>query len=89
LIPRKAGRDVATADIPGAFMQTDLEDMVHMQLEREQWLSYYSRSTQSCTVSSYLVQERKKWLCMLLELRWMTVGASSGGLTACLEYIPT
>ena len=26
-------RDVATADIPGAFMQTDMEDTVHMVLE--------------------------------------------------------
>ncbi len=26
-------RHVATADIPGAFMQTDMEDTVHMVLE--------------------------------------------------------
>jgi hypothetical protein len=26
-------RDVATADIPGAFMQADMEDLVHMKLE--------------------------------------------------------
>jgi hypothetical protein len=27
------GRDVATADIPGAFLQTDMEGNVHMMLE--------------------------------------------------------
>ena len=27
------GRDVATVDIPGAFMQSDQEDMVHMKLQ--------------------------------------------------------
>jgi hypothetical protein len=32
-IDAKEGRDVATADIPGAFMQTDMEDTVHMMLE--------------------------------------------------------
>jgi Reverse transcriptase (RNA-dependent DNA polymerase) len=27
------GRDVATVDIPGAFMQADMDDTVHMKLE--------------------------------------------------------
>jgi hypothetical protein len=26
-------RDVATVDIPGAFMQADMDDLVHMKLE--------------------------------------------------------
>jgi hypothetical protein len=29
----KEGRDVATADIPGAFMQTYMDDTVHMMIE--------------------------------------------------------
>ena len=32
-IDAKEGRDVATVDIPGAFMQADMEDVVHMKLE--------------------------------------------------------
>jgi hypothetical protein len=27
------GRDVATVDLPGAFMQSDMEGTVHMKLE--------------------------------------------------------
>lgn len=30
MIDAKEQRDVAMADIPGAFMQTDLDEMVHM-----------------------------------------------------------
>eukprot|EP00957_Ditylum_brightwellii_P084518 6426542-Ditylum_brightwellii.AAC.1 len=26
-------RDVATVDIPGAFMQTEMDDVVHMKIE--------------------------------------------------------
>ena len=33
VIDAKEGRDVATVDIPGAFMQADMEDIVHMKLE--------------------------------------------------------
>jgi hypothetical protein len=33
IIDAKEGRDVATADIPGAFMQTDLDKTVHMRLD--------------------------------------------------------
>jgi hypothetical protein len=33
IIDAKEGRDVATAGIPGAFMQTDMVDTVHMVLE--------------------------------------------------------
>ncbi len=33
VIDAQEGRDVATADIPGAFMQADMEDVVHMKLE--------------------------------------------------------
>jgi hypothetical protein len=32
-IDAKEGRDVATADIPGAFMQADMDEVVHMRLE--------------------------------------------------------
>jgi hypothetical protein len=32
-IDAKEERDVATADIPGAFMQTDMEGVMHMMLE--------------------------------------------------------
>jgi hypothetical protein len=32
-IDAKEECDVATADIPGAFMQTNMEDMVHRMLE--------------------------------------------------------
>ena len=33
VIDAKEGRDEATVDIPGAFMQADMEDTVHMKLE--------------------------------------------------------
>jgi hypothetical protein len=33
MIDAKESRDVATVDTPGAFMQTDMEDTVHMVLE--------------------------------------------------------
>ncbi len=33
MINAKEGRDVATADIPGVFMQTNMEDTLHMMLE--------------------------------------------------------
>ena len=33
VIDAMEGRDVATIDIPGAFMQADMEDVVHMKLE--------------------------------------------------------
>ena len=32
-IDAKEGRDVVTVDIPGAFMQTDMEGLVHVKLE--------------------------------------------------------
>ena len=31
-IDAKEGRDVATVDIPGAFMQADMDETVHVQL---------------------------------------------------------
>jgi hypothetical protein len=33
IIKAKEGRNVATADIPGAFMQTEMKGTVHMVLE--------------------------------------------------------
>jgi hypothetical protein len=33
IIDAKQNRDVATMDIPGAFMQVDMDDIVHMRLE--------------------------------------------------------
>jgi hypothetical protein len=33
VIDAMEGRDVATVDIPGAFMQADMDDIVHMKLE--------------------------------------------------------
>jgi hypothetical protein len=33
VIDAKENRDVATVDIPGAFMQADMDDVVHMKLE--------------------------------------------------------
>jgi len=33
VIDAMEGRDVATIDMPGAFMQADMEDVVHMKLE--------------------------------------------------------
>jgi hypothetical protein len=33
VIDTKEGRDMATVDIPGAFMQVDVDELVHMQLE--------------------------------------------------------
>jgi hypothetical protein len=32
LIDTCEGRDVATVDIPGAFMQADMDDLVHLRL---------------------------------------------------------
>jgi len=33
VIDAEEGRDVATVDIPGAFMQADMDELVHMKLE--------------------------------------------------------
>lgn len=33
VIDAKEGRDVATCDIPGAFMQADMDELVHAKLE--------------------------------------------------------
>jgi hypothetical protein len=33
VIDAKVGHDVATVDIPAAFMQADMDEVVHMQLE--------------------------------------------------------
>ena len=33
VIDAEEGRDVGTVDIPGAFMQADMEDTVHMKME--------------------------------------------------------
>ena len=33
VIDTKEGRDVAMVDIPGAFMQADIDDLIHMKLE--------------------------------------------------------
>jgi hypothetical protein len=33
VIDAKEGRDIATVDIPGAFMQADMDEVVHMKLE--------------------------------------------------------
>jgi hypothetical protein len=33
VIDAKENRDVGTVDLPGAFMQADMEDTVHMKLE--------------------------------------------------------
>jgi hypothetical protein len=66
LIDAKEHRDVATVDIPGAFMQADMEDLVHMKLEGKMaellvkldpklYQKYVQSSrnwTQSCTKST-------------------------------------
>jgi hypothetical protein len=33
VVDGKEGKDVATVDIPGAFMQVDMDELVHMCLE--------------------------------------------------------
>ena len=33
IIDAEEGRDVATVDIPGAFMQADMDELVHVKLE--------------------------------------------------------
>jgi hypothetical protein len=35
IIDAKEGRDVATVNIPGAFMQEDMDELVHMKLEQK------------------------------------------------------
>jgi hypothetical protein len=42
VIDAKEERDMATVDIPGAFMQADMDKLVHMRLE--------------CTMSELLVR---------------------------------
>ena len=35
IIDAKERRDIATVDIPGAFLQADMEDKIHKKLEGE------------------------------------------------------
>ncbi len=35
VIDAEEGRDVATVDIPGAFMQADIDEVVHVKFEGE------------------------------------------------------
>jgi len=51
VIDAKEGRDEATVDIPGAFMQADMEDTVHMKLEGKM-AEFWSELTQKCTGST-------------------------------------
>ena len=50
VIDAKEGRDVATVDIPGVFMQADMEDTVHMKLEGKM-AELLVRIDQKCTGS--------------------------------------
>ena len=50
VIDAKEGRDEATVDIPGAFMQADMEDTVHMKLEGKM-AELLVRIDQKCTGS--------------------------------------
>jgi hypothetical protein len=58
IIDAKEGRDVATADIPGTFMQTDLDKMVHMRLDGA--MAELLVKIDPKLYRKYLVQARKK-----------------------------
>ena len=61
VIHAKEGRDVATVDIPAAFMQADMEDIVHMKLEGKME-SCWSELTQKCTdTTSRLKKEEQSY----------------------------
>jgi hypothetical protein len=58
IIDTKQGRDVATVDIPGAFMQVDMDEIVHMRLEGTMVELVVRLSPE--TYSKYVVKEGSK-----------------------------
>ena len=48
-IDAKEGRDIATVDVPGAIMQTKMDEIVHVRL---QWRKFWSSWTQSCIANT-------------------------------------
>ncbi len=51
VIDAKENRDIATVDIPGAFLQANMEDVVHMKLEGKM-AKLLAKLIQSYTVST-------------------------------------
>ena len=58
VIDAKEGRDVATADIPGAFMQADMDEVIHMRLEGP--LAELLTKVNEELYSKYVVKENGK-----------------------------
>ena len=59
MIDAKEGRDVATCDIPGAFMQADIDEIVHVKLQGDIALLLLRLDP---TYEQYLTFEGKKIL---------------------------
>eukprot|EP00978_Attheya_sp_CCMP212_P046654 scaffold403813_cov59-Attheya_sp.AAC.1 len=60
VIDSKEERDVAVVDIPGAFMQVDMDELVHMKLEGK-WPKSWSGSIQNTSNTSCRAQECTIW----------------------------
>jgi hypothetical protein len=77
MIDAKERRDVATANIPGAFMQTDLNDTVHMRLEGA--ITELLLKIDAKLYWKYLVQEGNKTV-MYVELNNALYGTLDASL---------
>ena len=86
MIDAKERRDVATADIPGAFMQTDLDETVHMRLEGA--MAELLLKIDSKLYRKYLVQEGKKTV-MYVELNKALYGTLDASLLFWKELTKT
>jgi Reverse transcriptase (RNA-dependent DNA polymerase) len=57
-IDAKEGRDVATCDVPGAFMQTDIDELIHVRMDGE--LAELLAKIDPGLYEQYMVPEEKK-----------------------------
>jgi hypothetical protein len=57
-IDAKEGRDVATCDVPGAFMQTDIDELIHVRMDGE--LAELLAKIDPGLYEQYMVPEGKK-----------------------------
>jgi hypothetical protein len=61
IIAALEGRKVVTVEIPGAFMQTDIDEPVHAKLEDE-LIDVILMVEEKCTSSSLTKRERKSFV---------------------------
>jgi hypothetical protein len=78
IIDAKEGQDVATADIPSAFMQTNLNKMVHMRLDGA--MAELLVKIDPKLYRKYLVQAGKKKVIYTIELQKALYGTLDASL---------